>query len=57
MDKQEANYTETLKNMTVDELIEEMEYFGCDPYYRDLWEETLAEIKHRMREQYKENEE
>lgn len=36
------------KNVTNKELIEELRYFGCDPYYNDLWQLLVNEIEERL---------
>ena len=42
------NYRQGLKNKTDEELISELEYIGCDGYYRDMWEDVIDEIKSRL---------
>ena len=44
----DKEYIENIKSLTSRELIEELEYFGCDPYYYDLWEVILKEVKCRL---------
>jgi len=39
---------ENIKRLTSRELIEDLEFFGCDPYYYDLWEVVLKEVKRRL---------
>lgn len=44
----DKEYVERIKRLTSKELIEQLEYFGCDPYYGDLWEVTLKEVERRL---------
>ena len=39
-----------LKNETTEEIIENLYDFGCDGYYRDLWECLIKEIERRLKE-------
>ena len=39
-----------MEHETLKELIDDIEYFGCDPYYRDLWEQAIEEIRRRIEE-------
>lgn len=39
---------EETKNLSNKELIEQMELCDCDPYYRDIWEVTMDELKKRL---------
>lgn len=38
----------TIKERTNLELIKDLHYFGCDPYYYDLWQTAMREIARRM---------
>ena len=42
-------YIENIKNISNEELINDLEeYGGRDPYYRDLWYCVLNEVKRRL---------
>lgn len=43
--KEHKKYTVTLTN---EELLKDLKYCGCDPYYMDWWEETCKEISNRL---------
>lgn len=45
----DKEYVKELKNFTTEKLITQMEYFGVDPYYTEVWEPTLKEIERRLK--------
>ena len=44
----DEEWIKNLPNFTNERLIKALNYFGCDPYYADLWSEVLEEIKKRL---------
>lgn len=41
-------YSSYLQKLSNNELIEELRWFSCDPYYLVQWEQTIEEIKNRL---------
>lgn len=48
-------YADYLQKLSNEELIEELEWFPCDPYYIIQWEQTIEEIKNRLSKGDEEN--
>lgn len=46
---EEADYTEETKELTDEELLDQLEYCGYDRYYQKLYRTTLNEIRSRMK--------
>lgn len=45
----EPDYTEKTKKLSNDELLEQLDYCGHDPYYRKLYTTTVNEIRERLK--------
>ena len=39
---------ERFKEMSAEELVEQIDYFGCDPYYIEAWRPMKDEIAERL---------
>ena len=44
----EEQYYNKLKTSSLSELIEELEWFWCDPYYNDMWIAVIEELRKRL---------
>ena len=44
----DKEYVNTLPNVSNKELIERIEWYGCDPYYNEAWSATMDELKRRL---------
>ena len=45
----DKEYLENISTVDTDVLFENLESYGCDSYYRDLWYATIEELKKRIR--------
>ena len=45
----DEEWIKKVKTHKNDELFRVLELCGCDPYYKDLWETTVNELKRRMK--------
>ena len=50
----DKEFIDSIQNISTERLFEELEYFGCDGYYKDLWRATLNELKRRFKENHNE---
>ena len=41
---------ETVKSMSMEELVDQLWWYGCDPYYNDLWTTVMCELERRIEE-------
>lgn len=44
----DAEFKRSIPSLTNEVLLAELRYYGCDPYYRDLWDKVCAEIAGRL---------
>lgn len=44
----DAEFKRSIPSLTNEELLADLLYYGCDPYYRDLWDKVCAEIAVRL---------
>ena len=44
----DKEYIATIEERSTKELMSNMSYYGCDPYYRDLWMATCEEMEKRL---------
>lgn len=44
----DKEWLQKLKEVDDKTLIEQLEWFGCDPYYYDLWKPLIKEIERRL---------
>lgn len=45
----DKEYIENIDKIDTDELFDNLEYFGVDGYYQDVWRATIEELKKRVR--------
>lgn len=45
----DKEYIENIDKVDTDTLFENLEYYGCDGYYKDLWYATIEELKKRVK--------
>ena len=46
--KNDKDFIANIDKVDTDELFEQLEYYGCDSYYGDLWRAVIAELKRRV---------
>ena len=46
----DSEFIESIQNASNKELFEQLDLYGCDPYYRELWRAVLNELKRRLQE-------
>lgn len=44
----DKDFMDNIMFVSTDDLFEELEYFGCDGYYRQLWGCVVEELKKRV---------
>lgn len=44
----DTEFKKSIPSLTSEELVAGLRYYGCDPYYRDLWDKVCAEIAARL---------
>jgi len=46
--KTDADFIANISKVDTDELFNQLEWYGCDNYYYDLWRAVIEELKKRM---------
>ena len=44
----DKEFIDSIKDISTEELFEQLEWYRCDPYYADLWRAVICELKRRM---------
>ena len=53
--KTDDDFKANINKVDTDELFEQLDFYGCDGYYRDLWYAVIAELKRRLNEKESKN--
>lgn len=44
----DKEWFDNLRNASISDLIKDLEWFNCDPYYKDMWIAVIDELKRRV---------
>lgn len=47
------DFITNISNVDTDELFKQLEWYGCDSYYSNLWRAVIEELKKRVKEKEK----